>query len=100
MSQGPSNKVEEDAPTGWISDRPMSFRLPTPLGQLLPAASEQMSFTKIWRGVLLLEGVMLSDGSSQHELYVSAAQTDGERCVLLFIRTVIASYLRMPSQPF
>jgi hypothetical protein len=81
MSRRAPNKTEAKAAHRvWIlPGSPMSLRLPTPLGHLLPAAAEHMSFTKIWRGVLLLEGVPLADGNSQHELYVTAAETDGER---------------------
>jgi hypothetical protein len=57
----------------------MAFRLPTQLESLTPALTEQMSFTKSWRGVLILEGITIPDSGSRHELYVTAAETDGER---------------------
>jgi hypothetical protein len=64
-----------------IPGRPMAFRLPSQLeGPLAPDHTERMSFTSTWRGVLIIEGLAMSDGERQHELYVTAAETQGERC--------------------
>jgi hypothetical protein len=63
-----------------ISGQSMAFRLPGQLeSPLSPAVEQQMSFTTTWRGVLILEGMAMGDGELQHELYVTAAETSGER---------------------
>jgi hypothetical protein len=91
-SRSPTIKSEDSSTFAvHISGRPMAFRLPGQLEfPLSPAVGQQMSFTNTWRGVLILEGIAMGDGELQHELYVTAAETGGER----YCTTLIGLILR------
>jgi hypothetical protein len=59
----------------------MAHRLPTHLGPLIPPPAEQVQQRRPWQGVLTLTFMNAAQGASQ-DVYVTAAETDGERYVL------------------
>lgn len=59
----------------------MAHRLPTHLGPLIPPPAEQVQQRRPWQGILTLTFMNAAQGASQ-DVYVTAAETDGERCVL------------------
>ena len=59
----------------------MAHRLPTHLGSLIPPPAEQVQQRRPWQGVLTLTFMNAAQGASQ-DVYVTAAETDGERYVL------------------
>ena len=65
----------------------MAYRLPTHLESLIPPPSEQAQQRRPWQGILTLTFINAAQGASQ-DVYVTAAETDGERYVLNeFFRT-------------
>jgi hypothetical protein len=59
----------------------MAYRLPTQLGSLVPPPAEQAQQRRPWQGILTLTFVNGAQGSFQ-DVYVTAAETDGEWYVL------------------
>jgi hypothetical protein len=58
----------------------MAYRLPTHLESLVPPPAEQVQQRRPWQGVLTLTFTNAGQGTFQ-DVYVTAAETDGERCV-------------------
>jgi hypothetical protein len=59
----------------------MAYRLPTQLQSLIPPPAEQVQQRRPWQGTLTLTFMNTAQGVFQ-EVYVTAAETDGERYVL------------------
>ncbi|KAI0002565.1 hypothetical protein BJV74DRAFT_607650 [Russula compacta] len=63
----------------------MAYRLPTHLGPLIPPPAEQAQQRRPWQGVLTLTFMGAAQGASQ-DVYVTAAETDGESRIDLWPR--------------
>jgi len=59
----------------------MAYRLPTQLGSLVPPPAEQVQQRRPWQGMLTVTFMNGAQGSLQ-DVYVTAAETDGEWYVL------------------
>jgi hypothetical protein len=59
----------------------MAYRLPTNLESLIPPPAEQVQQRRPWQGVLTLTFMNAAQGTFQ-DVYVTAAETDGERYAL------------------
>ena len=59
----------------------MAYRLPTHLESLIPPPAEQVQQRRPWQGVLTLTFMNAGQGTLQ-DVYVTAAETDGERYAL------------------
>lgn len=59
----------------------MAYRLPTNLESLIPPPAEQVQQRRPWQGVLTLTFMNAGQGALQ-DVYVTAAETDGERYAL------------------
>jgi len=59
----------------------MAYRLPTHLESLIPPPAEQVQERRPWQGILTLTFMNAAQGASQ-DVYVTAAETDGEWYVL------------------
>ena len=57
----------------------MAYRLPTNLESLIPPPAEQVQQRRPWQGVLTLTFMNAAQGA---DVYVTAAETDGERYAL------------------
>jgi hypothetical protein len=79
----------------------MSFRLPMQLESLTPSPVDApVSLSKAWRGVLILEGITMADGGTRHELYVTAAETNGDWYALTFVTQQVANLADCPFSRF
>jgi hypothetical protein len=78
----------------------MAYRLPTNLESLIPPPAEQVQQRRPWQGVLTLTFMNAAQGA---DVYVTAAETDGERYTLniskLFRRDSLDCVSRMDLWP-
>jgi hypothetical protein len=58
----------------------MAFRLPTHIDSFIPPPAEQVQQRRPWQGTLTLTFMNTTQGTYQ-DVFVTAAETDGERCV-------------------
>jgi hypothetical protein len=59
----------------------MAYRIPTNLESLIPPPAEQVQQRRPWQGILTLTFMNAGQGTFQ-DVYVTAAETDGERYAL------------------
>ena len=57
----------------------MAHRLPTHLNSIIPPPAEQVQQRRPWQGTLTLTFMNTTQGACQ-DVFVTAAETDGERC--------------------
>jgi hypothetical protein len=57
----------------------MAFRLPTYLDSFIPPPTEQVQQRRPWQGTLTLTFMNTTQGTYQ-DVFVTAAETDGEKC--------------------
>jgi hypothetical protein len=57
----------------------MALRLPTHLDSFIPPPAEQVQQRRPWQGTLTLSFMNTAPGTYQ-DVFVTAAETDGERC--------------------
>lgn len=67
-----------------LSPKNMVFRLPTHLESFVPPPSDQVPISQSWSGVLTLT-FSSSSLSGHKDIYITAAETDGDKYVRLVI---------------
>jgi hypothetical protein len=65
----------------------MALRLLTHLDSIIPPPAEQVQQRRPWQGTLALTFINATQGIYQ-DVFVTAAETDGERCVPNVVQVV------------
>lgn len=73
-------------PTFPVSQLSMSFRLPTNPDAFVPPPSEQLTLAKPWRGSFVYPQAQPSRSATLQEIFVTAAETEGDNRVELWKR--------------
>lgn len=62
-----------------LSSKAMVFRQPTHLEAFIPPPAEQVPQSRSWSGSLTLTHLTSSRGNSFEDVFVTAAETDGDK---------------------